>query len=161
MHGQFPRQIEDDSSMESTYGWMRTAGLKAETEALIVAAQDQALNTKCHKAKILQTSNDPKCRMCKQQDETVSHILSGCAKMAQTEYLKRHNNVAAAIHREICNHYSFPINRRPWLHQPDTITEDDQVKILWDMEVQTDRLIPSRRPDIVVVDKTKTGSYHH
>jgi len=38
----------------------KSTGLKVETEALITAAQDQALDTKCHKAKVLHLSNDPK-----------------------------------------------------------------------------------------------------
>ena len=33
--------------------------------------------------------------------------------------------------------------------------ENDKVKILWDMCVQTDKVIQARRPDIVVVDKLK------
>jgi len=53
-----------------------STGLKIETEALITAAQDQALDTKCHRAKILHTTNDAKCRMCKDKDETVARIVS-------------------------------------------------------------------------------------
>jgi len=40
--------------MENAYKWMQeSTGLKIETETLTTAAQDHALNTKCHKAKIL------------------------------------------------------------------------------------------------------------
>jgi len=39
--------------MENAYRWMR---------------ESIALDTKCHKAKILHTRNDPKCRMCKEKD---------------------------------------------------------------------------------------------
>ena len=38
-------------------------------------------------------------------------------------------------------------------NQPDTVTETE-VKILWDFEIRTDRVIPARRPDIVVLNKT-------
>jgi len=58
-----------------------STALKIETEALITPAQDQALDTKGHKAKMLHTTNDPKCRMCKEKDETVAHIVSACPKM--------------------------------------------------------------------------------
>jgi len=45
--------------MESAYRWMReSTGLKMKAEALITAAQDQALDTKCHKANTLYTTND-------------------------------------------------------------------------------------------------------
>ena len=32
-------------------------------------------------------------------------------------------------------------------------------KILWDFEIQTDRLIPARRPDLVIINKKLT--WHH
>ena len=35
------------------------------------------------------------------------------------------------------------------------MTENEKVKILWDMCVQTDKVIQARRPDLVVVDKSK------
>ena len=39
------------------------------------------------------------------------------------------------------------------LHNPEAVTENEKVKILWDFEVRTDRRIHHRRPDIVIVDK--------
>jgi len=41
--------------MDNAYRLMRkSTGFKIEIEALITAARDQALDTKCHKVKILQ-----------------------------------------------------------------------------------------------------------
>jgi len=49
--------------------------LKTETEAFITAAQDdQAIDTTCHKAKIFHTTNDPKCKMCEEEDETLRQL---------------------------------------------------------------------------------------
>ena len=67
LHGQYRRQVPEITTVENTYRWMREGtGLKIETEALITAAQDQALNTQCHQSKVLHTSTDPTCRMCGQ-----------------------------------------------------------------------------------------------
>jgi len=78
--------------MENAYKWMQeSTGLKIETETLITAAQDHALNTKCHKVKYSTMINDPKCRMCKEKDETVAHIVSACSKIAGSLYTIRHN----------------------------------------------------------------------
>jgi hypothetical protein len=54
--------------------WLSRGELKADTESEIIAAQDQALQTKYHTTKILQTETDSKCRLCQQFDETVEHI---------------------------------------------------------------------------------------
>ena len=34
---------------------------------------------------------DGKCRLCREQKETVEHLLAGCKKIANSEYLTRHN----------------------------------------------------------------------
>ena len=135
LHGQYVRQADEISTKQSTYKWLKEAGLKAETEALITAAQDQALNTKSHKTKILKISNDSKCRLCKSMDETAEHILSGCQVLAGTEYAKRHNEVAKHIHRNLCENYGIKTPERAWMHQPEAVTETEEVKILWDFEI--------------------------
>jgi hypothetical protein len=65
MHGQYIRSIDKQLiSEEDTFLWLSKGDLKAETESEIVAAKDQALQTKCHATKILQTETDSKCRLC-------------------------------------------------------------------------------------------------
>ena len=91
--------LPEITSMENACRWMReSTGLKIETEALITAAQDQALDTNCHKVKILHSTNNLKRRMCKEKEEAVAHIVSACSKIAGSLYKTRHNNVAAAFH---------------------------------------------------------------
>ena len=47
MHGQYIRNIDRQLiSEEDTFLWLSKGGIKAETEIEIVAAQDQALQTK-------------------------------------------------------------------------------------------------------------------
>ena len=132
---------------------MKVTGLKIETEALITAAQEQALNTKQHKAKVLHKSTDSLCRMCKSADETVTHIIAACQKLAGSEYLKRHNAVAAIVHKNICQEYGIETPEQVWLHNPEAVAENEKVKILWNFEVRTDHRIHHRRPEIVIVDK--------
>ena len=46
MHGKFPNYLDKDYvDVELSFNWMKHTGLKGETEGLITAAQDQALNT--------------------------------------------------------------------------------------------------------------------
>ena len=49
---------------EDTFLWLSKGHLKAETESEVVAAQDQALQTKYYATKILNTETDSKCRLC-------------------------------------------------------------------------------------------------
>ena len=41
------------------------------------------------------------------------------------------------------------------MHIPKPVLENETHNILWDFEVQTDHLIPARRPDLVLIDKKK------
>lgn len=63
LYEQFVREAEGQGSAE-TWTWLKEGKLKRETEALIVAAQDQAIRTNCVKANIDKSQVDPKCRMC-------------------------------------------------------------------------------------------------
>ena len=64
MHGQYIRNMDRQLiSEEDTFLWLSQRDLKAETESEIVAAQDQALNTKYYTTKILHTETDSKCRL--------------------------------------------------------------------------------------------------
>jgi 3'-phosphoadenosine 5'-phosphosulfate sulfotransferase len=79
MHGQYIRSLDRQIiSAEDTFFWLLKGDLKAETESEIVAAQDQALQTKYYATKILNTETDSKFRLCQQFHETIEHIISAC-----------------------------------------------------------------------------------
>jgi hypothetical protein len=62
--------------------------LKGASESEMIAAQDQALQTKHHSTKILQTETDNKHRFCKQSDKIMEHIISACLILAEEKYIK-------------------------------------------------------------------------
>ena len=65
MHGPYIRNVDRQLiSEEDTFLWLSKGDLQAETESEIVAAQDQALQTKYYVTKILNTEPDSKCRLC-------------------------------------------------------------------------------------------------
>jgi hypothetical protein len=91
MHGQYIRSTDRQLiSEEDTFLWLLKGDLKAETESEIVAAQDRVLQTKYYATKILNTETDSKCRLCKQFDETIEHIILACPTLAKEQYIKRH-----------------------------------------------------------------------
>ena len=69
-----------------------------------MAAQTQSLRTNTIRANIDKTQEDSKFRMCKQKEETVSHIVSECPKLAQREYKRVHN---LQLHEKFQNLISF------------------------------------------------------
>ena len=152
MHGQFLRQTEDKRSDE-TWLWLKRGTLKRETESLITAAQEQALRTNYRRARIEKDESSPKCRLCKVADETVSHIVSECKKLAQLEYKARHDRVATAFHWNLAKKYGFPHCDQWYQHVAEPVLENENTKLLWDFNIYTDHVIEARRPDIVVVRK--------
>ena len=39
------------------------------------------------------------------------------------------------------------------MHNPVPVLENDSHKLLWDFNIQTDHLIPARRPDLIIINK--------
>ena len=126
---------------------------------MILVAQDQALPTKHSKIRIEKQRGDSTCRLCGEREETIMHVLSECKKIAQTEYKKRHDKVATWTHWRLCQIYNLPHSNNWYEHLAETVIETPQVKILWDFNIQTDKVIDARRPDIVVMNKDKRESW--
>ena len=57
--------------------------MKVETEAMLSAAQEQAIRANYVKHKIDKTAQSPLCRMCDKKSEAISHILSECEKLEE------------------------------------------------------------------------------
>ena len=96
--------------------------------------------------------------MCHNKNETVDHIISCCSKLAQTEYKKRHDKVAAAVHWSMCKKYQFDHHKNWYEHTADKVLENDEVKLLWDFHIQTDHVIEHCRPDILLVKKKEQSA---
>ena len=61
------------------------------------------------------------------------------------------------MHWNICCHYEIPHPTDWYEHHPQPVTEGDNVTILWEFTIHTDRQINANRPDIVIKDlKQKT-----
>ena len=41
------------------------------------------------------------------------------------------------------------------MHNPAPVLENDTHKLLWDFNIQTDYLIPARRPDLTIINKNR------
>ena len=126
-----------------------------ETESLPIAAQDNAIRTNHIKARIDKTQQNSKCRLCGDRDETINHIISECSQLSQKEYKARHDWVGKVVHWEMCRKYQFDHTNKWYMHNPAPVLKKDSHKLLWDFNIQTDHLIPARRPDLILINKRK------
>ena len=130
LRGQWPGLLLERSVQ--SFAWLGKAHLNPVTEALIMAAQDQALCTNWLKHHIWRTIPSDHCRRCGQFAESVEHIVAGCPVLAQTVYLNRHNAVASAIHWSLCNSCGFLRCDSWWQHHPEPVLENERHKLLYD-----------------------------
>jgi hypothetical protein len=103
-------------------------------------------------------NNNNKCRFCQQFDETIGHIISACSILAKEQYVKWHDKVSAQLHFNICKETGVQLDKKHWNeHVPKSVVtnQGDKVTILWNQQVQTDRTIPSNKPDIIIRDNEK------
>lgn len=56
--------------------WLRWGSVKREAGSLVVAAEEQATLTNA-------SQEQSKCMICGKRDETASHLVIECSKMAQ------------------------------------------------------------------------------
>ena len=91
-------------------------------------------------------------------EETVDHIVSGCEVLAKTEYIFRRNNAAAYLHWSIYKDHDIEITDKWYQHAPETVMHNkgNNITIMWDMPVNTDRTITANRPDIIVKDSVNS-----
>ena len=54
---------------------------------------------------------------------------------------------------ELCKEYGVECSDKWYEHSPKSVEENEDVKLLWDLTIQTDREIHRRRPDIVIQKK--------
>ena len=104
--------------------------MKKETESLVVAAQNQSIRINLVKAKIDKIQGDSLCRVCRKVDESIDHIVSGCSKLAQKEYKRRHDNLGKIVHWKFAKKCNFEAGDKWHEHEPESVLKNEDYKIL-------------------------------
>ena len=130
-HGQYLRQSKEVRS-DQCWVWLQNGDLKRETESLIVAAENQSIRT---------NQGDFLCRVCRKVDESIDHIVSGGSKLAEKEYKRRHDNLGKIVHWNLARKCNFEAGDKLYEHEPESVLENEDYKILWDFSIQTDHVI--------------------
>jgi len=98
---------------------------------IIIIIIYQAISPNYFKNKILKQEIESKCRLCKQHEETIDHLTSGCPILAKNEYLMRHDKVCTHLHYSICRALGIETTDKWYTHMPKPVCEEGDVTVLW------------------------------
>jgi hypothetical protein len=118
-----------------------------------VAAQDQAISTNYFKRKILKEEIESRCRLCKEYEETVDHLTSGCPILAKNEYVIRHDTVCTHLHYSVRKTLGIETTENWYSHIPKPVCQHEDITVLWNQGIQTDREVLANRPDTIIKNK--------
>jgi hypothetical protein len=105
---------------------------------IIIITQDQAISTNYFKRKILKEEIESRCRLCKEYEETIDHLTSGCPILAKNEYIIRHGKVCTHLHYSICKTLGIE-QQKTYSHIPKSVCQHEDITVLWNQGVKTDR----------------------
>ena len=127
--------------------------------------RQQLLPTKTYeKCKLQQHLDDLNCRMCSQKQETVTHIMSACPKIAQSLYTARHDKMRTPYYHYLLSTGTYGLkeesdHKRPWYQQrsPMPVMKKSPAKINWNIEFHMEKKPENNanKVDIAVMDKEK------
>ena len=61
--------------------------------------------------------------------------------------------VGKEIYMELFKKLKFDHASKWYMHNPESVLENEPHKLLWDFEIQIDHLISERRPDVIMINK--------
>ena len=85
----------------------------------------------------------------------INHIINECSELAQKEYKVRYDWVSKVINWDMCKKFKFDHTKKWYMQNQAPVLENDTHKLLWDFNIQTDHLIPAKRPDLIILIKKK------
>ena len=66
-----------------------------------------------------------------------------------------YNWVGKVIHLELCKKLKFDHTNEWYMQNTAPVFENETHKLLWNSEIQMEHLISARRPDLIIINKTK------
>ena len=148
--------VKTDFGDSRSWDWLKNGSLKKATEGTIMAAQEHGTRARPIRHRNDEENVSPFCSVYGKREETVAHVSSVRKVLAQNEYKKwQHDTICQIIHWQLCKDNGFNHSERWYEHRPDAVAENESVKRLWDMQIQTGKVFEHSRPDIVLMDKAK------
>ena len=160
LHGKFFATVEKladegDVDLDRSWQWLKGGFLTKASEGYIMAAQEQALQTRWRKSTIEGVEDENGlCRICGKWFETVKHVVSGCSELAKKQYRIRHDKVGSRIHWELCRKFGIECASKWYDHVPSRVskTKDGLYELFWDRKI-VGCGVEFNKPDLVIVDQ--------
>ena len=123
---------------------LKKGNLSSHVEGYICTIQEEEINA-CY-LKLKRNNNiKPVCRLCKQQNKTIQHVVASCPSISSSMYLPfHHDKVAYVIYKQMLT------NKRDEKVYVQEFYKDDSIEVWWDTRIKTLQKIQHNRPDILV-----------
>ena len=98
-----------------------------------------------------------KNRLCElmSSNKSITNIVSACSILAKSQYRKRHDKVGTYVHWLLCKKCHLKCSYKWYRNKPQSFQQNYGYKILWDFNIQPDKVIEDRQPDTVCINKHK------
>ena len=139
---------------EECHTWLKQ-NLHGRKTSSIMMMLEQMVETKSWKVSRGLTQ-DKRCRVCHERDETIEHIIAGCKVLANSEYLSRHNRALMIMAVNWAKDYELVDQEMIWYKERwerGMVLENDRGKLIWDFEFNLRKTTTARRPDLILEDK--------
>ena len=103
----------------------------------------------------MKEESESKYQLCKQHEEAIDHLTSGCPILAKNEYLMRHDKVCIHLHYSICKALGIETTAKWYTHMLKPVCEEGDIIVLWNQAVHTDREVTANRPDKIIKTKKR------
>ena len=137
---------------EGTFAWLSDGRLQAETEGLVIAAQDGVILTNRYKHTVLGMGVSPTCKVCRKEAENIGHIMSNCKPHMWSLYKERHDRVIYQLMKAFAGEVVVPGSIKWGVDGWHGVAalKGVRAKIAVDLAVLTDRQLSDRRPDLIL-----------
>ena len=140
------RQNVENANDDATNMWMRKSTFSSHVEGYLCAIQEEEIATRALKAKRAKGDENPNCRLCKNNRETIQHVVAACPMLSASMYLPlRHNKVCNVVYQNIIQKDSTK-KRQPI----QTSYANEEIEVWWDTKIKTLTKCAHDKPDIVL-----------
>ena len=93
----------------------------------------------------MKEETESKGPLCKQHEETIDHLTSGCPNLVKNECLMRHDIICTQMHYSIFKALDIENTHKWYTHMTEPVYEAADITVLWNQAVHTDGEVTANR----------------